>query len=453
MNMTRRDLMRAAMLVASASGFGWMKALAAPASDYKALVCVFLNGGNDGNNLIVPLNTDEYAAYATVRGGLALPKSSDTPNTALLSLGAPKSQPGREFGLHPALSALLPMWQQGKLAMQCNVGSLVAPLTMAEYKANRNRPYSLFSHSDQQAQWQTAESEEVGRTGWGGRLADAALGLNGGVTIPSLISLSGSTLFGVGRRTSPLVSPASGSFGLSGTGTSASAKARTEGIAALLGMDRNNILAAAANNALGTALNSAAIISPIINNSAASVATHFTGLTGNFNAQLLAVAKLIEARASLGLSRQIFFVQLGGFDTHSNQISAQDGLFAQLGNSLAAFYKAMEGLGLANQVTAFTSSDFSRTLRPASGAGSDHAWGNHHMVLGGAVKGGDFYGAFPTLALKGPDDIDGAGRWLPTTSIDQYAATFARWFGVADSELTTVLPYLSRFNQTHMGFL
>lgn len=446
MNLSRRALLRYAGVAASASSMGWMQALAAPATDYKALVCLFMFGGNDGNNLIVPMNTDEYTAYSTIRGGLALPSAS------LLPLGTPPSMPGRTFGLHPAFSALQPLWQQGKLAVQCNVGSLVAPATVADYKANKNRPYSLFSHSDQQTQWQTADSNEVGRTGWGGRIIDTTLNINAGTIVPGFISVAGSTLLGVGDNTAPLVVPSTGTFGLSGAGTSAAAKARTDGIAAILGLDKQNTLAAAASGVLGSALGSASLINPIINNATSAVAAPFTGLKSGIANQLLAVAKMIEARGTTGLSRQVFFVSLGGFDTHSKQLTTQDGLFKQVGDSLAAFYSALNILGLTNNVTTFTASDFARTLRPNSD-GTDHAWGNHHLVLGGGVKGGDFYGSFPTLALNGPNDVDGAGRWLPTTSIDQYAATFASWFGVSPSDLSTVLPHLSRFDKKNMGFV
>jgi uncharacterized protein (DUF1501 family) len=447
MNLTRRALLRNIALASAASGLGWMKALAAPATDYKALVCLFMFGGNDGNNLLVPMNSDEYANYASIRAGLALPSSS------LVSLGAPKSQPGRNFGLHPGLAPLQPIWQEGKLALLCNVGTLTQPLTMSQYLANQNRPYSLFSHSDQQLQWMTSESVSIGQTGWAGRMADVVQGFNTSGAVPTVISVAGSSRFGFGAQTSPLVVPSSGTFGLYGGTSGASGQARLNGLTGLAALDRQNVLAAASSDVMTNALASSAILNPILTNASSAAAPAFSGLTDSLSKQLFAVAKIIEARQSLGFSRQIFFVSLNGFDTHSNQLATQNTLLSQVGTSLAAFYNAMAALNTNNNVTTFTVSDFARTFRPASGGGTDHAWGNHHMIMGGAVNGGDLYGTFPTLQLKGPSDVDGSGRWLPTTSVDQYAATLASWFGVSASNLARVLPYLSNFSQTNLGFV
>lgn len=447
MSFSRRDFLRAATISATASPLGWMQALAAPTEDYRALVCVFLFGGNDGNNLLIPADSDTYATYVASRTSLALPASGVT------ALGSAVSQAGRSYSIHSALAPIAPLYQQGKLAFVANMGTLVGPMTVTQYKKNTaQRPDALFSHSDQQNEWQTAQPLGIAITGWGGRMADAMLAKNAGVTVPALMSLSGSTLFGAGKMTSPLVVPARGTFGLSGSGTTGVAKVRMDALAQVLGIDKSNALVSASGAVLSNAVTSAALINPIMQANSAAITTAFTGLNTNIADQFKGVAKLIEARAATGIKRQIFFVSIGGFDTHSNQISVQQTQLTQLGAAMKAFYDATVALGVSENVTTFTSSDFSRTLKPNSG-GTDHAWGNHQMVMGGAVKGGDVYGTFPSLVLNGPDDVDGSGRFVPTTSVDQYAATLASWFGVAPGDLATVLPNLSRFTKTNLGFV
>ncbi|MCX7176383.1 MAG: DUF1501 domain-containing protein [Proteobacteria bacterium] len=449
MSFSRRDFLKLAALSSAAAPWGWMPALAAtPATDdYRALVCIFLYGGNDGNNLLIPTDSAGYAAYAGARGSLAL-QASD-----LATLGAAASQGGKSFALHSGLSPIAPLYLQGKLAAVANVGTLVNPMTAADYRAKtKQRPFSLFSHSDQQHQWQSAESAVLSATGWGGRIADAVLSSNAQVTVPALMSIAGSSLFNNGKHTAPLVIPGSGTFGLKDNGTSAAAKARNSGLAQLLGLDQGNALVSASANVITQAIASSVLVNPIIQGTSATISPAFAGLSSSIATQLMMVAKLIEARATTGLKRQVFYVALNGFDTHSNQLNVQQTLFGQLGPAMLAFYNATVALGVADKVTSFTMSDFSRTLKPNS-SGTDHAWGNHHLVLGGAVKGGDVYGAFPTLALNGADDADGAGRWVPTTSVDQYAATLASWLGVSTGDLATVLPNLSRFASSNIGFV
>jgi len=450
MSFSRRDFLRAAALSAGAAPWGWMQALAAtaPASDdYRALVCIFLYGGNDGNNMLVPTDSSGFAAYTSARGALALA------STDLTTLGTAARQSGKGFALHSAFAPISPLYQQGKLAAVANVGTLVAPMTAADYRAKaKQRPFSLFSHSDQQAQWQSAESAVLTATGWGGRIADAVLSYNGQVTVPALMSLAGSSRFNNGKHTAPLVIPTSGTFGLKDNSTSAAAKARNSGLATLLGLDQGNALVEAAGNVVSQAITSSAMVNPIIQATTATISTAFAGVSSGIATQLKLVAKMIEARATTGLKRQVFFVSLGGFDTHSKQLTVQQDLFGQLGSAMLAFYNATVALGVADKVTSFTMSDFSRTLKPNS-AGTDHAWGNHQLVLGGAVNGGDVYGLFPTLTLNGPDDADGGGRWVPTTSVDQYAATLASWLGVSSGDMATVLPNLSRFAPRNLGFV
>jgi len=448
MSFSRRDFLKAATLSAGAAPWGWMQALAATAGDdYRALVCIFLYGGNDGNNLLIPMDSSGYAAYTAARGALALSP------TELASLGSAASQGGKAFALHSSLAAIAPLYLQGRLAAVANVGTMVAPMTAAEYRAKtKQRPYSLFSHSDQQAQWQSAESAILSATGWGGRVADAMLSYNNQVTVPALMSMSGSSRFNNGKKTAPLVIPTSGTFGLRDSGSSTAAIARNSALPQLLGLDQGNALVEAAGNVVAQAITSSVMVNPIIQATSATISAAFSGVSSGIATQLKLVAKMIEARATTGLKRQVFYVALNGFDTHSKQLDVQQTLFGQLGPAMLAFYNATVALGVADKVTSFTMSDFARTLKP-NASGTDHAWGNHHLVMGGAVKGGDVYGLFPTLTLNGPDDVDGGGRWAPTTSVDQYAATLASWLGVPSGELTTVLPNLGRFASPNIGFV
>lgn len=442
----------AATLAASVERFGLMNALAASAAqtDYKALVCVFLFGGNDGNNMIIPYETSEYATYQTVRGqttsgGLGIPLAN------LLQVTAPSHS--RRFGFHPNMTGLQTIYNANKLAVLCNTGTLVQPLTKSEYQANAPRPQNLFSHDDQQLQWQCAISDQFSRSGWGGRLADATKFLNGTEPFPLLTSVAGINLFVTGNQARPISIPQSGTFGLSGFGSSTVSQARLSALQQILTFDRQATLVNAASETMSSAITNSTILNPIITNANSTVAPLFSSLNTSLSRQLFQVAKILEGRATLRLNRQIFFVSLGGFDTHNNQVNDQGNLFTQLSQAMKAFYDATVQLGIADKVTTFTLSDFGRTFKPASGGGTDHAWGNHHVVLGGAVNGGNFYGQFPTLTLGGINDISNEGRWLPTTSVDQYGATLAQWFGVPAGDLATVFPNLSRFSTNNLGFM
>lgn len=448
--MDRRDFLRRAGAL-SAAGLAAnldLVSLTAEAAttDYKALVCVFLYGGMDGNNVLVPLDTAGYGQYAAVRtaaSGVQLTQAELLPITPA-NVGTP-------FGLHPSLPELQKLFNGGRLALLANVGTLAQPITKADYAAGV-RPDNLYSHSDQQLQWQAGGATGAGSTGWGGRLADL-LGPATGQTFPVVTSAAGVTLYVNGASSRPLTVPTSGSFGLSGFGTGSVSKARLAALNTLLGIDRDNTLVAAAADITQQAQTLATTVNPILGTTSAPLAAAFAGLTSSLASQLLAVAKLIEARAATGAKRQVFFVSLGGFDTHNNELATHRTLFGTLSPALAAFYNATAALGVANQVTTFTLSDFGRTFQPAAGGGSDHAWGNHHLVLGGAVQGGKLYGRFPQLVLAGPDDAEKEGRWLPTTSVDQYAGTLARWFGATDAQLATIFPNLARFPATNLGFL
>lgn len=460
MRISRREFLRrsgcgigsAAALAAGIERFGLINAMA-QGSGYKALVCVFLGGGNDGNNMVIPADTAGYSAYSAVRGtsGLAIAQGS------LLQV-VPKSL-GIPFGLHPSLAALHPLFDSGNLAVVCNVGPLVEPITKETYLSGAPKPYQLFSHSDQIAQWQTSVSTGPSPTGWGGRVADA-FGADTG--LPKVTALAGGA-FTRGQITSPLsVAPAPAPLNtllaLNGFGTNTAEQTRKKTMEYLRTIDRGSALVRAAQDTTQRAVDLAATLNvdPVLT-------TVFPNTSlGN---QLKQIAKLIKFNqtSTAPLARQIFFCSLGGFDTHQGQVATQSTLLTQVGQAMKAFYDSTVELGLAPDVTTFTLSDFGRTFQPAGSGGivgSDHAWGNHHLVMGGSVFGGDFFGVpgkngtvFPTLQLSGPDDTDTRGRWIPTSSVDQYAATFARWFDVSASDINTIFPRLSHFSPSHLAFL
>jgi uncharacterized protein (DUF1501 family) len=418
------------------------------ASDYRALVCVFLYGGNDGNNTVIPMDAAGYAQYASIRpasSGIQLAQASLLPIQPVSS--------ATPYGLHPSLPEIAALFNQRKLSIVANVGTLVQPITKTQYVSGVV-PLSLYSHSDQVAQWQSSVSNVVSATGWGGRIADKMAPQNAGTGFPVVTSLNGSVLFATGKTTSPLSIPVTGSFALAGFNNGAVSTARLAALQQFLAASSTNQFVNAANGIGAQAIALSATMNPILSNANSSVAPLFAPLSGNTTASaFFQVAKTIEARATTGARRQIFFVSLGGFDTHANQAPTQANLLAQLSPALKAFYDATVALGVGSQVTTFTLSDFGRTLRPASGAGTDHAWGNHHFVMGDAVKGGDMFGQYPTLALGGPSDAEQRGRWIPAISVDRYGATLANWFGVASSDLVSVFPSLSKFATSNVAFM
>jgi uncharacterized protein (DUF1501 family) len=427
--------------VGSMAKFGEMNALAATGSGYQALVCVFLLGGNDGHNTVVPITTAQqnYNLYAQGRGGLAIPQGS------LL----PIANGSDTYGLHPSLVEIQGLYNQGKAAVLANVGMLVQPITRSVYLTNNSAliPSALFSHSDQSSQWQTGIPSGTGSSGWGGRITDLLQSQNSGAIFPPVTATNSCQLFCTGLETFPATVPPTGMATLNGL-TSASANA---GMQQLLTFDNGVQLVQAANGIMTRGNNYANTLTGLLGN---APALHTQFPAGNpLAAQLQTVAKVISVRNQLGLTRQIFFCLLDGFDTHSLQSETQTPLLQQLSQAVMAFYQATQELGIDGSVTTFTASEFGRTLTPSGANGSDHAWGNHHFIIGTGVKGGQFYGNFPLLVPGGSDDAGSRGVLLPTTAVDQYGATLAQWFGVPQTSLPTVFPNIANFGTSPLGFL
>jgi uncharacterized protein (DUF1501 family) len=425
--------------------------------NYRALVCVFLNGGSDTNNMIIPLDGGHYATYQAARPTLAIPQGN------ILPMNNPPSMGGQSFGWHPNLAALRDLYNANKLAVVTNVGPLVVPTTQAQYIANSvPKPYALFSHSDQIQAQQTGRADIKIGTGWGGRAADAVEACNSaGGGYPTITSISGSSTFCVGLKR-PL-SIGTGNLNsvltISGFSGTPESNARRASFDYLRTIDATATMIAAASGTTQQALDISTEFASW--QPADGVTTVFpnTGL-GNQLKQVANVIKLVSNSPGINLSRQIFFVSQGGYDTHQDQIADQGNNFLTLSPALLAFYNATIELGLQDKITAFTLSDFGRTLQESGdtgGVGTDHGWGGHQVVIGGSVAGGNFYGTpngstgsiFPTMQVGGPDDTttssNGRGRWIPTTASEQYGAALAKWFGVSDIDMPSVFPRIGNF--------
>lgn len=442
---SRREFLAASAKVAlGAIGigrFGMMNAFAQTSGDYRALVCVFLFGGNDANNMVIPSDS-RYAQYAALRQTLALDQAS------LLST---PSRAGAEFGLHPNLGSIHSLYGQGKMAILANVGVLVKPTTREGYRAKAvPLPSNLFSHSDQQQQWQTGHVDYFRGTGWAGRTADAIAYMNEPSKFPTAVSLAGNPILLSGADTKPATLQSGSTPTLTGSGGTAFRAARDAALQEIIEMSSGLAMVQQAGATLQDGIDIGKLIQ-----SATAAAPPLTTTFPNTNLarQLADIAKLIGVRSSLGMRRQIFFASLGGFDTHSGQLATQQSLMTQLSDAISAFYLATEELGIAESVVTFTESEFSRTMQPSAGAGTDHAWGSHHFIFGGRVKGGDMFGSFPDLSLGGPDDAASRGSWIPSTSLDQYGATLASWFGVPPASLDAIFPNLPNFPKRDLGFL
>ena len=465
--------------------FGLMSALAQNVDDqeeggapgnYRALVCIFMSGGNDGNNTIIPNHNSatisNYGVYSAARSpqGLAIAQN------ALLPVNVPRMG-NLSYGLHPNLgpvplagginNGIYELWAQGKMAAVTNVGTLVVPTSKTQYQ-NRTvpLPYQLFSHSDQVNQAQAGFAGFGAFNGWGGKLADRMTASNNpNGLIPMVTSVKGASLFTAGHDTLALAIADSGTAlnqvlnpqGL--TDSSATTQARLQAFNSLRNIDLQNKYVEAASGITDQAM---AANSALSTYQEVTITFPNTGL----GRQLKQIARLIKKRADLSVNRQVFYCQLGSFDTHNTQLTGQGNLLTEFSQATRAFYDEMVVQGNQNNVTTFTMSDFGRTLNPAGQggvSGSDHAWGNHNFVIGGAVSAADFYGVntsngtpYPSLQITGPDDTDSnsnaRGRWIPTTSVEQYAATLARWYGLAENDMSLVFPNYSNFPNTNLGF-
>jgi len=420
-----------------------VNAAAQSAPDYKALVCIFQFGGNDSSNMLVPRSGGPYGSYAAIRGALALPQGQILPIS-------PLNPDGIDFGLHPSMIGLQALFQQQKVAFVRNVGTLVAPVTRQQYMQGGTAiPSQLFSHSDQTLQWQTSYTARNGPvTGWGGRIADLLTSLNGTSQVSLSIALNGSNTFQIGENVFQLQISPWGTVSLEGYDVEHPMDPETRAMSREIRREHANVFEQAYAATVRRALDSDAFVKAALESQPA-ITTVFPDTW--LGSQLQMAARMIQAQAALGQRRQIFFCGIGGWDTHDEQLQDHADLLAELSTAMTAFYLATAEIGKANQVTTFTASDFGRTFA-SNGRGSDHGWGGHHIVMGGAVQGGRLYGRYPQLVIEGPDDTD-SGRWIPTTSVDEYAATLARWFGVPASDMPLVFPNIGRFAAPNLGFL
>jgi uncharacterized protein (DUF1501 family) len=421
------------------------EAAAFTATDYKAIVCVFLYGGNDYGNTLVPFDNANYAKYAAIRTGIATPQAS---LAATVLAPATPLPGGMQLALAPELAPLKGIFDAGRMAVQLNVGPLVQPTTLAQYNAKSvPLPPKLFSHNDQQSVWQSSQPEGS-VLGWGGRMGDLALSSNGKATF-TCVSVTGNAVYLAGQSAQAYQVSSGGAVPINGikNGVYGSAACATA-LSSLITQASSNYMESAYSQTTQRSMAAEGIVTAAT--SGVTLATPFN--TANPLAmQLQMVAKMIAGRSALDVKRQVFMVSLGGFDTHDFLPQNHPVLLGQVADALKSFYDATKELGIDDKVTAFTASDFGRTLA-SNGDGSDHGWGSHHFVVGGAVNGKKYYGTAPAIAVNGADDV-GQGRLLPTTSVDQFAATLASWFGVSGSELKLVVPNITNYSVQNLGFV
>ncbi len=441
MTLNRRDILR---LVAGSSMAAFMPALARAqtiggGTGYKAIVNLFLYGGNDSNNMIVPTDA-RYAQYQQIRGGaIALDQSS------LAGLQ------GTSYGLHPSLAPLAEIWNEGALNWVFNSGPLLEPLTREQYQSRSDlRPANLFSHDAQQNLWQTAGTTSELPTGWIGRVGDRLV--DAGMQAPS-ISLAGAQRALIGARNNPLLLSSNNlqRYGYDPTDMDADDIARRNALDVMLAATQNSDLGEITTAIMRRDIDAGAQLDAILNGDASAVAAAFVdpngaAVTGNLADQLKRVARLIEGRTTLGATRQTFMVTTGGFDNHRSQAGTHAGLLSNVARCVFAFYNTLKVLGVENQVALFTMSDFNRVFEGNGSAGSDHAWGSHHFVVSGALQPNQLLGNFPELTLGGPDDSRDDGRWIPRTSVEEYGGALVRWLGVSDGDMPYVFPNWANWN-------
>ena len=465
--LSRRAFMRRSSQLAGAgvassyalglAGAGEAAAFSA-AGGYKALVCVFLYGGNDHGNTFIPYDAANYARYAEIRGGqgdqgggIALSRSS-LANTVLNTPNDQTLTDDIQYALAPSMPRLKARFDQGAMAPLLNVGPLIVPLTRAQYDSDNNsqfpRPAKLFSHNDQQSTWQSSQPEGS-TTGWGGRMGDLAQSSNTN-SMFTLINATNNAVFMTGETAAPYKVSNNGATLFRGLdrGRVYRSQSASSALDSLLRASNGNVFEADYSMTNARSIEYGGFVSDALDNT--TVTTDF-GSGNNLAAQLSVVARLIAARNRLGVTRQVFMVGMGGFDNHDGLIGQHEGLLSTVDFALDAFYQATLDLGVADQVTTFTASDFGRTFA-SNGDGSDHGWGSHHMILGGGVHGGRFYGTAPQVSVESDDQV-GQGRLLPAVSVDEYSSTLAQWFGVSASELPSIAPNIGRFASPDLGFM
>ena len=442
------------------AGIGEAAAFSA-GNDYKALVCIFLYGGNDHNSTLIPFDSTNYDLYSAIRGGgagqtaggITLARSS-LAATALSPSGGQVLTNNLQYALAPTMTRLKALFDQGKMAPLLNVGPLVAPLTLAQYNSSNQtanpRPAKLFSHNDQQSTWQSSKPEGA-TDGWGGRMGDLAMSSNSN-SLFTCISATGNAVFLSGQTALTYQVSSGGALAVNGIKNSLfGSSAGSTALRTLMTQTSNNVLEAEYNRVAKRSIDSEGVLTTALQPIALTTSFRPAAGRNSLAEQLQVVARLIAARQPLGARRQVFMVSMGGFDLHDNLIGNQNNLMGNLDFAMDAFYKATVELGVADKVTTFTASDFGRTLQ-SNGDGSDHGWGSHHFIMGGAVNGGRFYGVAPQISVTSPDQV-GQGRLLPTVAVDQYASTLATWFGVSANELASVSPNIGRFASSDLGFM
>ena len=447
--LNRRDFLRtsgAAALMAATPGITYSQVVGGPGpfTDYRALVCVFLFGGNDSYNMLIPNTVDEYAQYAAARQNLALLQADLLPIS-------PASSPGPDFGLHPAMARIHTLFEAGHAAFVTNVGPLVEPTTKDQYyNGSVALPPQLFSHNDQQDQWTSLRGNVPSKTGWAGRMADLIRDGVAGQQMATNASLAGANLFQSADETVAYVMGPNGPLPYTGFSTTPGDILNEQRLAFLRVVDAqyDSVYERGFAEVQRRAIDAADTVSAAIEGGP-PINTVFP--QSQLGTQLRTVARLIAAQDELQMQRQVFFVATGGFDSHDDQNQNQPGLLGGVSDAIAAFHEATTELNMADIVTTFTQSDFGRTLT-SNGDGTDHAWGGNQLVVGGAVNGGDLYGNYPLLQIGGPEDV-GGGRMIPSTSADQYAATLAKWFGIPDADLDVVAPNIGNFAQRDLGFM
>lgn len=449
----RREFMRATAAAGFAASFAHYPGMAfsqsigttAPFGDYKALVCLFLHGGNDSYNMVIPRSAAEYGVYAASRQNMAIPQED------LLPIG-PLTPDGTDYGLHPSMNGIKSLFDQGRLAFVSNVGPLIEPTTKSDFFGKSVMlPPQLFSHNDQQDQWHSLKGANVGNTGWAGRIADLIRDRVANQQLATNVSLHGSSLYQSAEETVAYVMGSNGPIPFTGFSDSGDPNdlfyQQRLAFERLLDAEYDSVYARGFAEVQRRAVDSVDLVNGALAQAPVLTTVFPQSELGN---QLRTVAQMIAVNDVLQMERQIFLVEKGGFDSHDDQLQNQPALLGDVSESVAAFYAALNEIGMSDKVTTFTQSDFGRTLT-SNGDGTDHAWGGIQLVVGDAVAGQDMYGIYPDLALGSDDDV-GGGRMIPTTSADQYAATLARWFGIEEADIPAVAPHIGNFAVQDLGF-